>query len=190
MVKNLELLTIIQARMGSSRLPGKVMRKYKGKTYLEILLNRLKRSKRLKKIIVATSLNSEDTKIVNLCKKLNISCLRGSNNDVIDRFYQISKKFNSKNIVRITADCPLIDPKIVDQIVKEYFLRNVSYATNTMPPTFPDGLDVEVFSFSALKSAWRVSRKNKNLREHVTTHIRENKKLKKFNLFQRMIIHF
>ena len=95
MVKNLELLTIIQARMGSSRLPGKVMRKYKGKTYLEILLNRLKRSKRLKKIIVATSLNSEDTKIVNLCKKLNISCLRGSNNDVIDRFYQISKKFKS-----------------------------------------------------------------------------------------------
>ena len=183
MVKNLKLLTIIQARMGSSRLPGKVMRKYKGETYLEILLKRLKRSKRLQKIIVATSLNSEDIKIVNLCKKLNISCLRGSNNDVIDRFYQISKKFNSKNIVRITADCPLIDPKIVDQIVKEYFLRNVSYATNTMPPTFPDGLDVEVFSFSALKSAWRVSRKNKKLREHVTTHIRKNKKLKKFNLF-------
>ena len=96
-----------------------------------------------------------------MCKKLNISCLRGSNNDVIDDFIKYQKNLIQKNIVRITADCPLIDPKIVDQIVKEYFLRNVSYATNTMPPTFPDGLDVEVFSFSALKSAWRVSRKIK-----------------------------
>ena len=182
MVKNSKLLTIIQARIGSSRFPGKVMKKYKGETYLQILIKRLKRSKRIQKIIVATSLNSEDLKIVNLCKKLNISCFRGSNDDVIDRFYQISKKLNSKNIIRITADCPLIDPKIVDQIVKEYFSRNVSYATNTMPPTYPDGLDVEIFSFSALKTAWHISRKNKNLREHVTTYIRESKKFKKFNL--------
>ena len=161
MVKKIKLLTIVQARLGSSRLPGKVIKKYRGITYLEILIRRLRYSKKIQKIIVATSQNAEDIEIEKICKKLNIFCYRGSNEDVIDRYYKASQKFNAINVVRITADCPLIDPKIIDQVISEYFLRNVSYATNTMPNTYPDGLDVEVFSFNALQKAWRASRKDK-----------------------------
>jgi glutamate-1-semialdehyde 2,1-aminomutase len=182
MSTKLKILGIIQVRVGSTRFPGKVIKKYKGVTYLEILIKRLKRTKNIKKIIVATSKNSEDDQIKKICDDLKVFCFRGSNHDVIDRYYKASKIFKTKNILRITGDCPLIDPEIVDQVIYNYFLRKASYATNTMPATFPDGLDVEVFSFEALKTAWLASRKNKRLREHVTTHIRENKYLNKINI--------
>ncbi len=190
MVKKLKLLTIVQARLGSARLPGKVIKKYRGLTYLEILIKRLRYSKKIQKIIVATSQNPEDIEIEKICKKLNIFCYKGSNEDVIDRYYKASQKFNATNIVRITADCPLIDPKIIDQVISEYFLRHVSYATNTMPATYPDGLDVEVFSFNSLQKAWRASRKDKKLREHVTTYIRKNKDLRKYNLLLKNNLSF
>ena len=178
----MKLLTIIQARYGSSRFPGKVLRKYKNISYLELLIKRLQKSKKIKKIIVAATLNPADNEIEKLCNKLKIFCFRGPEEDVIDRYFQVSKSFKAENIVRVTADCPLIDSKIVDDVVKNFFLKKVDYATNTMPPTFPDGMDVEVFNFNSLRKAWKVSRSKKELREHVTTHIRENNSFSKINI--------
>ncbi len=182
MENKLKLITIIQARYNSKRFPGKVLKKYKNLTYLEILIKRLKKSKHIKKIIIATTNHSSDDRIKKICDKMKIECYRGSENDVIDRYFQASKFFKSKNIVRVTADCPLIDFSVVDQVITKFFSENVDYSTNTMPPTYPDGLDVEVFNFKSLYLAWKASRKNKDLREHVTTHIRKNSTLKKTNL--------
>ena len=178
----MKLITIIQARQNSKRFPGKVLKKYKNITFLELLIERLKRSKSIKKIIVATSKNILDQEIKKTCKKLGIFCFQGSEQDVIDRYYKAAKLFKAQNIIRITADCPIIDPKVVDQVVDLFFNQKVDYATNTMPATYPDGLDVEVFNFESLNKAWKISRKIKKFREHVTTHIRLNKKLKKINL--------
>jgi len=178
----MKLITIIQARQNSKRFPGKVLKKYKNITFLELLIERLKRSKSIKKIIVATSKNILDQEIKKTCKKLGIFCFQGSEQDVIDRYYKAAKLFKAQNIIRITADCPIIDPKVVDQVVDLFFNKKVDYATNTMPATYPDGLDVEVFNFESLNKAWKISRKIKKFREHVTTHIRLNKKLKKINL--------
>ena len=178
----LKLITIIQARLDSTRLPGKVLKKYNKIALLELLIKRLQRSKKINKIVVATSISSTNSKIKKLCAKLNIHCYRGSETDVIDRYYKVAKLFKSKNIIRVTGDCPLIDPKVVDQVVDKFFLNKVDYAANTMPPTYPDGLDIEIFNFKSLEQAWKSSRKIKKFREHVTTHIRENKKLKKINL--------
>ena len=178
----MKLITIIQARQDSKRFPGKTLKKFKNITFLEILIRRLKKSKTVKKIVVATTKNPLDNEIEKICKKLNIYCFRGSELDVIDRYYKITKLFNSKNIIRITGDCPLIDYKVVDKVVDSFFFKKTDYATNTMPATFPDGLDVEIFNAKSLFEAWKASRKIKKFKEHVTTHIRENKKLKKINL--------
>jgi glutamate-1-semialdehyde 2,1-aminomutase len=177
----LKLITIIQARQGSMRFPGKVLKKYKDKTFLEILIRRLQKSKVVNKIIVATSNNPLDHKIKKICRKLNIYCYRGSELDVIDRYYKVAKLFKAQNIIRITADCPLIDSNVVDQVTKKFFTQNADYASNIMPATFPDGLDIEIFKFNSLYLAWKASRKISRFKEHVTTHIRENKKLKKIN---------
>jgi glutamate-1-semialdehyde aminotransferase/spore coat polysaccharide biosynthesis protein SpsF (cytidylyltransferase family) len=175
------VLAIIQARYNSTRFPGKVLKKINNKTILEILIKRLSRSKHVSKIIVACSKNKKDLAIVNICKKLGINYFAGSEEDVLDRFYKAAKKYKEENIARITADCPLIDPKIVDNVINNFFSNNVDYASNTNPPTFPDGLDVEVFKFSALKEAY-VNAKKSEEREHVTPFIINNKKFKKFNL--------
>ena len=175
------ILFIIQARYNSIRFPGKVVKKINNKTVLEILIKRLSRSKFASKIIVACSKNQKDIAILNICKKLGINYSVGSEDDVLDRFYKAAKKYKGKNIVRITADCPLIDYKIVDDVISNFFLKKVDYASNTNPPTFPDGLDVEVFKFSALKEAHIKANQFKE-REHVTPFILNNKKFKKFNL--------
>lgn len=178
----MKLLTIIQARYNSSRFPGKILKKYKSISYLELLIKRLQKSKKINKIIVAATHNSADNEIEELCKELKIFCFRGSENDVIDRYFQASKIFKAQNIVRVTADCPLIDFKIVDEVIKKFFLKKVDYATNTMPPTFPDGMDVEVFKFNSLKKAWNESRTKTELKEHVTTYIRNSNFFSKINI--------
>ena len=155
---------IIQARMNSKRFPGKVLRKYKNISYLELLIKRLQKSEKIRKIIVAATLNPADNEIEKLCNKLKIFCFRGSEDDVIDRYFQASKLFKAENIVRVTADCPLLDRKIVDEVIKKFFFKKVDYATNTMPPTFPDGMDVEVFNFNSLKKSWKVSRSKKRFK--------------------------
>ena len=171
----MKLITIIQARVNSSRFPSKILEKFNDKTLLEILINRLKRSSKLKKIIVATTTRPEDRIIEKICNKTKIDCFKGSEFDLTDRYFQAAKKFKAQNIVRITSDCPLIDPKIIDKVVSKFFQKKTDYSTNIMPPTYPDGMDVEIFNFKALEKAWQASRKQKKYREHVTTHIIENR---------------
>jgi glutamate-1-semialdehyde 2,1-aminomutase len=177
----MKVLAIIQARYNSTRFPGKVVKKINNKTVLEILIRRLSRSKYISKIIVACTNDQKDQIIRSICKKLGVNYFLGSENDVLDRFYKAAKKYKGTNIVRITADCPLIDPKIADEVISNFFLKNVDYASNIIPPTFPDGLDVEVFKFKALKEAYIKARQPIE-REHVTPFIINNKKFKKFNL--------
>jgi len=176
-----KVLAIIQARYNSTRFPGKVVKKINNKTILEILIRRLSRSKHISKIIVACSNNRNDKAIVAICRKLGVNYFIGSENDVLNRFYHAAKKYRGINIARITADCPLIDPKIVDDVISNFFLKNADYSSNINPPTFPDGLDVEVFKFSVLKEAY-INAKKFTEREHVTSFVINNKKFKKFNL--------
>jgi spore coat polysaccharide biosynthesis protein SpsF len=166
---------IIQARMNSSRLTGKVMKKIMGKPLLELLIERLKHCRYVDEIIVATTTNAVDDVIEALAMRLSVKSMRGSEEDVLDRYFQAAKKFNLDHIVRITADCPLIDPAIVDKILKYYIDTNFKYdyLCNTLKPTFPDGMDVEIFSFEVLKKIHEFS-KEKYLREHVCGYIIEN----------------
>ncbi len=167
-------LCIIQARMGSTRLPGKVLIKVGGISLLERVVSRAKSAKRIDKVVVATTANKNDEKIEKFCKKIGVDCFRGSEEDVLDRFYQCVKLYPGHSaIVRITADCPLLDPQIIDKVIKIFFSRKVSYASNVIPPMFPDGMDVEVFSFQSLEEMWKKAKKQHE-REHVTAHIRDN----------------
>ncbi|MEW6044793.1 MAG: glycosyltransferase family protein [Thermoproteota archaeon] len=166
---------IIQARMGSSRLPGKVMQKIDGDyTVLDYVIKQLQKSKMIEKILVATTNLIEDDVI---CKHLSlhsIECYRGSAEDVLDRYYQCAKKYSVSIIVRITADNPLVDPNVVDMVINEYLHNECDLATNTIQRTFPYGTEVEVFSFEALEKAWK-NAKMPSEREHVTPFIREPK---------------
>lgn len=165
------ILAIVQARMGSTRLPGKALKKVNGKPLIEILLYRLSLAKKIDKIILATSENSENDELANLVEKLEYEVYRGSEDDVLDRYYRAAKKYQPTSIVRITGDCPIIDPELVDEVIDLYHNKNVDYASNTEPPTFPDGLDTEVFSFAALETAHQQAT-NSFDREHVTPFIR------------------
>ena len=179
--KNNKVLAIVQARYLSSRLPGKVLKKINNKTILEILITRLLKSKSISKIIIACSSNIMDKGIIEVSKKLKIDYFVGSEKNVLSRFYFAAKKYKFKNIVRITADCPLIDPLIVDSVIANFFRKKVNYASNTNPPTFPDGLDVEIFKFQELKNAYKNAKSNYD-KEHVTSYVVKNKNIKKFNL--------
>ena len=167
---------IIQARIDSTRLPNKVLLKLQGESVLEHVIERATKVKKADKVIVATTTKNEDAKIVDICKSLNVDCFRGSDNDVLDRYYQAAKKFNFSDIIRITADCPMIDPEIVDRLIDLYQRENLDYATNAIPPTFPDGLDVEIFSIKALEKTWKEA-KLKSAREHVTIYMWQNPNL-------------
>ena len=161
--------------MGSSRLPNKVLMKINGEqTVLEHVIKQLSFCKSISKIIVATTNLKQDDVIEELVKKLEIDVFRGDSSDVLDRYYQCAKKFNLDNIVRITSDCPLIDPEIVDKVIRKYEMEKFDYVTNTLIRTFPIGLDTEIFSFDVLEKTW----KNAILpseREHVTPFIRNKK---------------
>jgi len=175
----MNILAIIQARIGSTRLPQKVLLDLEGKTVLEHVVERVKRSN-ISKVIVATTINNEDLKIVKLCSNKGIRVFCGSNDDVLDRFYQIAKLIKPKHIVRITADCPLIDHDIIDRIIDLHLLKNSDYTCNTLNETFPDGLDVEIFTYEALEKAWKEARLTSE-REHVTPYIRKHKEIFKIS---------
>ncbi|MFA6171600.1 MAG: glycosyltransferase family protein [Patescibacteria group bacterium] len=168
-----KVLCIIQARMGSSRLPGKVLLDLAGEPVLARIIERVKKSKLIDKIIIATSGKKDDDEIDRLGTKLGIDVFRGSENDVLDRYYQVAKHYGYGHIVRVTGDCPLIDPGIIDEVISLYRLEDVDYATNVIPPTYPDGLDAEIFSFAALEKAWREAKLNSG-REHVTVYMWQN----------------
>ena len=142
---------IVQARMGSERLPGKVMKKIAGIPAIGIIFKRLKRTKEADKVIVATTKNKEDKILIEYLKKIKASYFCGSDKDVINRFYKAANKYKAKIIVRITADCPLVDVKIVDEFIKKFKKNRPDYLSNCLPWTYPDGLDVEVFSYELLK---------------------------------------
>ncbi len=169
---------IIQARLGSTRLPQKVLLKLdENNSTLFYVINQLKNCKKLDKIVIATTNLDEDIIIEDFSKKINIPCFRGSEKDVLDRYYNCAKKFGFDIIIRVTSDCPLIDPEIVDKIIENFDSNNEDYISNTLKNTFPKGLDVEVFTFSALEQAWKES-KLPSEREHVTLFLRNNLKFK------------
>jgi spore coat polysaccharide biosynthesis protein SpsF (cytidylyltransferase family) len=176
---NLDMIgCIIQARIGSTRFPNKIMIPVdENDTVLSFGIKQVKSSKTIDKIIIATTDLPEDDLIVNNMKKLNIPYFRGKSKDVLDRYYQCAKKFNLSVIVRITSDCPLIDPFIIDDVVS-YFLKNneFDYVSNVHPiRTYPDGTDVEIFTFKVLEKAWNEAEKSSE-REHVTPYIYNSKK--------------
>jgi spore coat polysaccharide biosynthesis protein SpsF len=176
-IKMTDTLIILQARTSSTRLPNKVLLPILGKPMLSHQLARLAKVKTPHKLIVATSTLASDNPIAALCKQLNINCFRGSLDDVLERYYQAALTNNSdgkvKNIVRVTGDCPLIDSNIVDRVIRLFLLSQVDYCSNCEPATLPDGLDVEVFSFEALKKSNFLAKKPSE-REHVTAFIRNN----------------
>jgi len=164
---------IIQARTGSKRLPKKVIQKIDNDlTVLDYVINQVKNSKKIEKIIIATTDLIEDDSICECANLQKIECFRGSSEDVLDRFYQCAKKNSAETIVRITADNPLIDPKIIDMVINEY--NKCDLISNTLERTFPYGTEVEVFSFVSLEKAWQIAKKPSE-REHVTPFIRNPK---------------
>ena len=166
-------IVIIQVRMGSTRLPGKVLKKLNGITVLESLLNQLNYSKLLNDKIIATTSNSEDDVIVNFCKSKEIKCFRGSQDDVLDRYYNCAKKFSINTIIRITSDCPLMDPQVIDDVIDFYLKNSYDYVNNFYKRTYPYGNDVEIFSIKVLEKVWEKATKLSE-REHVTPYIYNN----------------
>ncbi|MFH2021081.1 MAG: aminotransferase class III-fold pyridoxal phosphate-dependent enzyme [archaeon] len=173
------IIAILQARMGSSRLPGKSMALINGKPLIWHVIQQLKRAKKVDKIVVATTIAKEDSVIAELAKSTGVEYFRGSIEDVLDRYYNTAKKFGADIIVRITGDCPLLDPQVVDKVIGTFTEGNgkYDYVSNVLPPTYPDGLDTEVFSFKSLETAWREA-KLQSEHEHVTPFI--NKKPQRF----------
>lgn len=170
------IVAIIQARMGSSRLPGKVLEDIGGKPMLERVVCRARRSKFVGQVVVATTTDQMDDPVEDYCKSHGIPCFRGDPYDVLDRYYQAAQTFNAKIIVRLTADCPLIDPVEMDRTIEAFFREGVDFAANRLPPpwkrTTPIGMDTEVVTFTAFEQAWREAEK-KYAREHVMPYLYE-----------------
>ncbi|BBI31776.1 spore coat protein [Cohnella abietis] len=168
----MKVVAIIQARMGSSRLPGKVLRLLDGITVLELIVERLSECRTLHEIVVATSVSEKDDAVAKEMERLNIAVFRGDEKDVLDRYYRAATLTKADAVLRITGDCPLIDPEVVDAVVESFVKRypSLQYSSNIHPPTFPDGLDVEVFSYEALEQAWKEATSPFE-REHVTPYI-------------------
>ena len=168
--KKEKIVAIIQARMGSSRLPGKVLKEVNGVPLLKYQFERVKQSLFITETVIATTLREENDVITEFCEQNQISCFRGSENDVLSRYYECSREYKVDIIVRLTADCPLIDPRVIDEVVKIYLENDYDFVANTAPPegfTYPEGMDVEVFSFKLLERAMREAEKPSE-REHVT----------------------
>lgn len=174
---------IVEARMDSTRLPGKVMKNILNQPVLQLLIDRLKQVKLADEIIVATTKKKTDLKIVNLAKKNKIKYFQGDEDNVMKRVKNAAEKFKTKVIVSITGDCPLIDPAIIDQAIGLYKINNVDYVSNCHVRSFPDGMDVQVYSFKSLRKSYRMTT-SKTDREHVTLHIRKNPKIFKTIHFQ------
>ncbi len=173
------IVAIIQARMGSERLPGKVLFKLHGKTVIEWIVERLRGSRYLKQVIIATSNQPGDDVLVSHCKQKTIHVFRGSENDVLDRYYRCARDVKAEVIVRLTGDDPFIDYRIVDRVLDAFFQegKQYDYVSNVYPRrTYPRGLDTEVFSFQALEQAWREDT-NPSWREHVTQYFQKHPEL-------------
>tara|TARA_B100000989_G_C19532278_1_gene470786 strand:- start:2130 stop:2828 length:699 start_codon:yes stop_codon:yes gene_type:complete len=178
------IAVIIQARMGSKRLPGKVLKTLGIENILNILVKRLKKSQIVEKIIISTTNKKEDDKIIEFCNANKIKTFRGSEKDLIDRFIKTAEYYNLSTIVRITGDCPLVDPFLIDKAIKIFFSEGLDYFSNTCPPKlshYPDGSDIEIFEIGTLKEINRLKLKPK-YREHLTNFYWKEKKYKTFLL--------
>jgi spore coat polysaccharide biosynthesis protein SpsF len=164
------IVGVLQARTGSSRLPGKVLRPLAGKPMLERQLERLRRARAIDRLVVATSDDPQDEAIAALCGRTGTACFRGSLLDVLDRCYRAAAPYAPDHVVRLTGDCPLCDPELVDRVVARHLEGGYDYVSNTLVPTFPDGLDVEIMRYSCLETAWREAALPSQ-REHVTPFI-------------------
>lgn len=176
-----QTIMIVQARMGSTRLPGKVMQPIEGTPMIGLLLERAARATQVDRVIVATSGDASNDPLADFVRKAGHGVFRGSESDVLDRYYRAAAEANAATVVRVTGDCPLIDPALVDEVISAFRAHGADYASNIMPPTYPDGLDVEVFSFPALERAAREAREPRQ-REHVTPWLRESDSIRRHNV--------
>ena len=176
----MKVVCIIQARSGSTRFKEKILSQIKKKTLLEILIERLKKSKKIDQIVIATTKKKDDIKIIKIAKKKNVSFFRGSEKNVLKRYIDCAVKFKATIIVRITSDCPLSDPTLIDTLIYNHLKKKVQYSSNINPRSFPDGLDIEIINFKSL-----LNLKSKKLslydKEHVTPYLIKSKNIKKYN---------
>lgn len=168
----MKVVAIVQARMGSTRLPNKVMKPVGGIPMIELLLARLSKANEVNQVVVATSVDECNKPLVTHVRKLGYACEQGSEHDVLDRFVQAGRAHRADVVVRITGDCPLVDPGLVDEVIRRFNAAGVEYFSNVNPPTYPDGLDIEVCAFAALDRASRETKRPFD-REHVTPYLRE-----------------
>ena len=166
----MKVVAIVQARIGSTRLPGKVLKDISGKPMLWYLISRLKYSTRTDDLVLAIPESRQNDQLEDFAQRHKLHYFRGSEEDVLARYYGAATKFGAEVIVRLTADCPLIDPEVTDRIIEEHLSSGADYTSNTMKRTFPRGLDTEVFSFQALHVAYQAAREDYE-REHVTPYI-------------------
>lgn len=167
------IVAIIEARMGSSRLPGKVLQPILGKPSLELLIERLQRSQYIEQIIVATSVNPADEVLATLARRLQVGCFRGSEADVLDRVLQAAQSVHAAVIVEITGDCPLIDPHVIDQSIEVYLANDYDFVSNNLRRTYPRGLDVDIFATQILEEVAELTQDPED-REHVSLYIYEH----------------
>ena len=171
-----KIVAIIQARMGSTRLPGKVLAEIHGRPMLWHVVERTRAARHANEVIVATTNVTADDAIVEWCHQQKIVCFRGSEEDVLDRYYQAATQHQADIVVRITSDCPLIDGEIVDKVLREFSVGHFDYASNGIARTYPRGLDTEVMTYAALERAHATANQPYQ-RAHVTPFIYENPKL-------------
>lgn len=170
-----KVVIVVQARMSSSRLPGKVMMPILGQSLLSRMIERIRMIKHSSEIVVATSQESSDDIIAGEAERIGVACYRGSLNNLLDRHYQVGKQFGAGIVLKIPSDCPLIDPRIIDEVLDFYFANRLDYdyVSNLHPATFPDGNDVEIMTMACLERTWREAEKQLEL-EHTTPYIWEN----------------
>ena len=170
-----KILTVVQARMGSSRLPGKVLLPLAGQPLLVRMVERVQRARRAGTVVVATTTELPDDAVAACCAAHGIACFRGSALDLLDRHYQAARHYGADVVLKIPSDCPLIDPAVIDEVVGFYldFAERYDFVSNLHPATFPDGNDVEVMPFAALENAWREAGRPLE-REHTTPYFWEN----------------
>jgi spore coat polysaccharide biosynthesis protein SpsF len=178
----MKIVAVTQARSSSTRLPNKVLMTIGHQSLLELHLKRILKSRKITQLVVATTTNPEDVAIADIAQWLGLEYYRGSLNDVLDRFYRAVETKDADYIVRLTSDCPLIDAELIDKVIQKAVDENLDYCSNVLEPSYPDGQDVEVFRFSALKQAWMEATKTSE-REHVTPYIWSNSTYKGGTLF-------
>lgn len=182
----IKTLAIIQSRANSTRLPGKVTKKIQGKSLIELMVERVRRAKKLDMIVLATSTSTSDDIIKQICDDISLPCFRGNLNNVLDRFYQAALLYQPNTVIRLTGDCPLIDPDLIDKMIDLFYISDCDYLSNTIKPTFPDGLDCEIMNFYSLQNAHNNAKLQSEI-EHVTPYINKHPEIYKLENFENNI---